>query len=338
VAQHRIVLHYVFTPLPDPTAVMLWQRALCEGLGLRGRIIVSPHGLNATVGGEVGALKQYARTTRSHPGLRDTVFKWSDGSAEDFPRLSVKVRDELVSFGAPGELEVDERGVVGGGTRLAPDAVDELVARRGEDVVFFDGRNAHEARIGRFRGAVVPDVAHTRDFVAELDSGKYDHLKTRPVVTYCTGGIRCEVLSALMRNRGFQEVYQLDGGIAEYGRERGDRGLWEGSLYVFDRRMHVRFTPAAVTIGRCDRCAGPANRFVNCADGACRALVLACPACLEERPRLTCPAGCGTATAPGAGDGAPVAVSHAPAPLPGDGTPAASRTATAPVPVPTGAA
>ncbi|MEX5301869.1 oxygen-dependent tRNA uridine(34) hydroxylase TrhO [Kocuria sabuli] len=293
-AQHRILLHYVFTPLPDPTAVMLWQRALCEGLGLRGRVLVSPHGLNGTVGGELGALKQYVRTTRTHPGFRDMAFKWSDGSAEDFPRLSVRVRDELVSFGAPGELEVDEHGVVGGGTRLSPAEVDHLVARRGDDVVFFDGRNAHEARIGRFRGAVVPDVAHTRDFVAALDSGAYDHLRSRPVVTYCTGGIRCEVLSALMRRRGFEEVYQLEGGIAAYGRERGDAGLWEGSLYVFDRRMHVEFTPQAVTIGRCDRCAAPANRFVNCAEASCRALFLACPACLEEHPGATCPTGCGT--------------------------------------------
>lgn len=293
-AQHRILSHYVFAPLPDPAAVMLWQRTLCEALGLRGRILVSPHGLNGTVGGEVGALKRYARDTRTHPALRGVALSWSDGSAEDFPRLSVKVRDELVSFGAPDELEVDEHGVVGGGTRLSPDGVDRLVARRGEDVVFFDGRNAHEARIGRFRGAVVPDVAHTRDFVAALDSGAYDHLKDRPVVTYCTGGIRCEVLSALMRRRGFDEVYQLDGGIAAYGRERGDRGLWEGSLYVFDRRMHVQFTPEAVTIGRCDRCGAPANRFVNCADGSCRALFLACPACRGEHPAATCPAGCGS--------------------------------------------
>ncbi|MHC5558505.1 oxygen-dependent tRNA uridine(34) hydroxylase TrhO [Kocuria sp. U4B] len=291
-AQHRIVLHYVFTPLPDPAAVVLWQRALCESLGLRGRILVSPHGLNGTVGGEVGAVKQYVRTTRSYPGFRDTVFKWSEGSAEDFPRLSVKQRDELVSFGAPGELEVDEHGVVGGGTRLSPAQLDALVAERGDDVVLFDGRNAYEARIGRFRGAVVPDVAHTRDFVAELDSGRYDELKTRPVVTYCTGGIRCEVLSALMRRRGFEEVYQLDGGIVEYGRERGDRGLWEGSVYVFDRRMHLEFSPDAATPGRCERCDAPAHRFVNCADPACRALVLACPACLAEQPELTCPHGC----------------------------------------------
>ncbi|MFI7482821.1 rhodanese-related sulfurtransferase [Kocuria sp. M1R5S2] len=289
-AQHRIVLHYLFTPLADPVAVRLWQQALCEGLGLRGRILVSPQGLNGTVGGEVGAVKQYVRATRSHPAFRDMAFKWSDGSAEDFPRLSVKVREELVAFGAPGEIEVGEHGVVGGGARLSPAELDALVARR-DDVVLLDGRNAHEARIGRFRGALVPGVEHTRQFLAELDSGAWDHLKDRPVVTYCTGGIRCEVLSALMRRRGFEEVYQLDGGIVEYGRERGDGGLWEGSLYVFDRRMHVEFSPEPATVGRCDRCGAPAARFVNCADGTCRALFLACPDC--SRPDATCPTGCG---------------------------------------------
>jgi UPF0176 protein len=112
-----------------------------------------------------------------------------------------------------------------------------------------------------------------------------------------------------MRRRGFEEVYQLDGGIAEYGRERGDRGLWEGSLYVFDRRMHVEFSPEAVTIGRCERCGAPANRFVNCADRTCRALVLACPGCLEGHPDLTCPTGCGTA-APEAPDDAQHDLQH----------------------------
>ncbi|MFX4798033.1 rhodanese-like domain-containing protein, partial [Acinetobacter baumannii] len=87
---------------------------------------------------------------------------------------------------------------------------------RGNEVVFFDGRNAMEAQIGKFRDAIVPDTETTRDFIAEIESGKYDDLKDKPVVTYCTGGIRCEVLSVLMRNRGFNEVYQLDGGIVRY--------------------------------------------------------------------------------------------------------------------------
>lgn len=277
-AVSKILLYYAFAPVADPTAVMLWQRALCEKLGLRGRIIVSKHGINGTVGGEIGACKQYAKTTRQYPGFQDLEFKWSDGGAEDFPRLSVKARDEIVAFGVPEELQVDEHGVIGGGTHLSPEEVNALAEER-EDVVFFDGRNAFEARIGRFKNAVVPDVRTTHDFVAELDSGKYDHLKDKPVVTYCTGGIRCEILSALMRNRGFGEVYQIDGGIVRYGEKFGDSGLWEGSLYVFDRRMAVDFSPDAVTIGECERCGAPANRFVNDETSKSRDLVLLCPEC-----------------------------------------------------------
>ena len=191
----KILLFYRFTPLADPEAVRLWQRDLCESLGLRGRILLSPQGINGTVGGELSAVKKYIRKTREYPPFKDIDFKWSEGTGDDFPRLSVRVRDEIVSFGAPGELRVDEHGVVGGGTRLSPEQLHELAAEK--QLTFFDGRNAIEALIGRFDGAVVPDVATTREFVAELDSGKYDHLKNEPIVTYCTGGIRCEVLSSL---------------------------------------------------------------------------------------------------------------------------------------------
>ena len=281
----KILLYYVFTPLPDPEAIRLWQRDLCESLGLRGRILISAHGLNGTVGGELDAVKRYLRKTREYGPFADLDVKWSEGSgldedglSVDFPRLVVKVRDEIVSFGAPHELRVDENGVVGGGERLSPQALHELVAERGDEVVFFDGRNAFEAEIGRFRGAVVPDVSTTRDFVAELDSGRYDHLKDRPVVTYCTGGIRCEVLSSLMTARGFGEVYQLEGGIVRYGEQFGDGGLWEGSLYVFDKRMSLDFSDSAVVIGRCHACDEPSKTMRNCADASCRAQLVVCAA------------------------------------------------------------
>ena len=237
----KILLYYCFTPLSDPTAIKLWQRDLCESLGLTGRILVSKHGINGTVGGDIDACKRYVKKTREYPAFKKMEFKWSEGSADDFPRLSVKDREEIVAFGAPDELEVDQDGVVGGGTHLKPEQVNELVAERGDDVVFFDGRNAMEAEIGKFKNAVVPDVKTTHDFIAELESGKYDWMKDRPVVSYCTGGIRCEVLSALMKNRGFNEVYQIDGGIVRYGEKYGNDGLWEGSLYVFDKRMHTEF-------------------------------------------------------------------------------------------------
>jgi UPF0176 protein len=280
VAVPKILLFYVFTPLADPDAVRLWQRDLCESLGLGGRIILSKDGINGTVGGELAAVKKYIRKTRDYAPFKNIDFKWSEGHGDDFPRLSVRVRDELVSFGAPGELQIDENGVVGGGTRLNPDQLHELVAEK--QVTFFDGRNAFEAQIGHFTDAVIPDVANTRDFVAELDSGKYDHLKSEPIVTYCTGGIRCEVLSALMINRGFREVYQLDGGIATYGDQFGDAGLWEGSLYVFDNRMAVQFSPDAAVLADCVRCGDATSRMQNCTDPACREQLVVCASCGES--------------------------------------------------------
>lgn len=287
-SESRILLYYRFTPVADPTAVMLWQRTLCESLGLRGRIIISRDGINGTVGGALASVKTYIRRTREYPGFHDMEFKWSAGSAEDFPKLSVKVRDEIVTFGAADDLEVDEHGVVGGGVHLSPTQVNDLVAERGDEVVFFDGRNAMEAAIGRFRNAVVPDATTTRDFLAELDSGRYDELKDRPVVTYCTGGVRCEVLSKLMVDRGFGEIYQLDGGIVRYGEQFGDAGLWEGSLYVFDRRMHVEFSEDAAQIGHCIHCGGPTNTYRNCIKGDCRDMVLICDDCVADPSTAHC--------------------------------------------------
>lgn len=273
----KILLFYVFTPLADPEAVRLWQRDLCESLELGGRIILSKDGINGTVGGELKNVKRYVRKTREYAPFKNIEFKWSEGNGDDFPRLTVKVRDELVSFGAPGELTVTEHGVEGGGPRLRPDQLHELVAKK--NVTFFDGRNAFEAQIGKFRDAVVPDVSNTREFVAELDSGKYDHLKNEPIVTYCTGGIRCEVLSSLMISRGFSEVYQLDGGIATYGDAYRDEGLWEGSLYVFDNRMSVDFSDDAAVIGHCSQCGESTKLMQNCADPACREQLVVCSAC-----------------------------------------------------------
>ncbi|MDQ0728587.1 rhodanese-related sulfurtransferase [Microbacterium sp. W4I20] len=285
-ATPKIVLFYVFTPLADPEAIRLWQRDLGEALGLRGRVIISEHGVNGTLGGDVRALKKWARSFRSYAPFSNADIKWSegtgldaDGRSLDFPKLSVKVRDEIVSFGAPGELRVDEDGVVGGGTKLTPEALHDLVGERGDDVVFFDGRNALEAQIGRFRGAVVPDTETTRDFVELLDSGAYDDLKGKPVVTYCTGGIRCEVLSSLMTARGFGEVYQLEGGIVRYGEKYGDEGLWEGSLYVFDGRGSVDFSDHAQVVGECVGCGAATKRTANCPDRSCRAQFVVCDDC-----------------------------------------------------------
>lgn len=284
----KVILYYGFAPVADPNALKLWQRTLCESLGLKGRIIVSKHGINGTLGGDMSALKKYVKQTKEYPGFRKIDFKWSQGTGNEFPRLSIKIRPELVAFGYPDEIKVDENGVVNGGKHLAPYEVNKLVEERGEEVVFFDGRNAFEAKIGKFKGAVVPDTSTSRDFVSEVESGKYDHLKEKPVVTYCTGGIRCEILSAVMLNRGFKEVYQIKGGIVRYGNKYGDKELWEGSLYTFDARMAVDFNEDTKIVGKCDKCGAKTKQFYNCGTKTCHELNLLCEACSKVAENFIC--------------------------------------------------
>jgi UPF0176 protein len=286
---NKVILYYGFSPIADPEAVKLWQRDLAELLNLKGRILISRHGINGTLGGKLSDLKKYVRKTKEFPGFKKIDFKWSDGTGEDFPRLSVKVRNELVTFGAPQDVKVNETGVVGGGKHLKPEEVNALVEERGDEVLFFDGRNAFEAKIGRFKNAVVPETSATRDFISELESGKYDHLKSKPIVTYCTGGIRCEVLSALMIERGFEEVYQIEGGIVRYGEKYGVDGLWEGSLYTFDGRMVIDFAEETPVIGKCDTCGDPTKSFINCDDISCHEQLLLCSPCSQDEVKRLCP-------------------------------------------------
>lgn len=274
----KIILYYKFVPVIDPDMTVLWQKELCKRLGLKGRIIVSKHGINGTLGGKVENLKGYIKEMNL-TDFNKITYKWSDGKSDDFPRLSIKHRPELVAFGAPDEIKVDKNGVIGGGKHLKPEQLHKLVEERGEDVIFFDGRNAFEAEIGKFKNAIVPDVRTSHDFIKDIEDPKYDDIKDKPIVSYCTGGIRCEALSALMKNRGFKEVYQIDGGIVKYGEKYADEGLWEGSLYVFDKRMDLQFSDSAKTIGKCTKCSGKTSNFENCAYKPCNNLVLMCETC-----------------------------------------------------------
>ncbi len=262
-------------------SVKLWQQVLCESLNLKGRIIIAPKGINGTIGGDLNSLKKYIKETKKYPGFANIDFKWSSGTGDDFPRLQVKVRPELVTFGSPEEIEVGESGIKNGGKHLTPKEVNDLVKKKGEEVVFFDGRNSYEAKIGKFKNAVVPDVETSHDFISEIESGKYDNLKDKPIVTYCTGGIRCEILSAAMLNRGFKEVYQIKGGIFRYAEAFKNSALWEGSLYTFDGRKIIDFEDNPEIIGKCDKCENKTNTFFNCENPACHKEVLLCATCSE---------------------------------------------------------
>jgi UPF0176 protein len=279
----KIILFYKFAPITDPQAIMMWQKSLAGSLNLKGRVIISKHGINGTLGGDIEDLKSYVKQNKLYVPFKGTEYKWSLANKDDvFPRLSIKVRDEVVTFNAADEIKVDQNGVVGGGKRLKPSQLHKLVEEKGDQVVFFDGRSLYEAKVGKFKNAVTPNVRTAKDFIPLIESGVYDDLKDKPIVTYCTGGIRCEILSTVMVNRGFKEVYQLDGGIVKYGQKYADLGLWEGSLYVFDGRMAVKFSDQAKDIGQCIHCHSNTSNYENCSNVSCNDLILICEDCIQE--------------------------------------------------------
>lgn len=275
----KIILYYIFAPVADPAAVLLWQRTLCERLNVKGRILISSKGINGTLGGAIDDLKAYVKATRQYPPFKGIEFKWSDGSRDDFPKLSIKVRDETVTLGLPSDIQVGDHGVVDGGERITPEQLDEFMAQN-PDAILFDGRNNYESAIGTFKDAITPDVTTFKELPAELDKPEYQKLKDKKIVTYCTGGIRCETLSALMKQKGFKNVYQLHGGIVKYGEAKKDSGLWEGKCFVFDRRIHVAFSERSKDIGTCAQCSAATSHYENCANQACNRLVLLCSNCI----------------------------------------------------------
>ncbi|MDQ3094323.1 MAG: rhodanese-related sulfurtransferase [bacterium] len=277
----RIILFYKFVSISDTETVMHWQRAICEKLGLKGRIIISPHGINGTLGGNLKNLKYYTREMKSHSSFEGITYKWSEGSEQDFPKLKVKIKPEIVAFDAADEIVVGKNGIENGGKHLKPAALHRLMQERGDEVIFYDGRNKYEAQIGKFKNAVVPNTVTSRDFKKDLEEGEIAKHKDKPVVTYCTGGIRCEILSAMMKNRGFSEVYQLDGGIVKYGEKYADDGYWEGKLFVFDDRMKMGFSDKAQDIAECEKCGTKTSHLVN-SSNVRRKLHVICEKCTSD--------------------------------------------------------
>lgn len=276
-----LLLYYGLVPVPDPHATALWQRELAARCRIWGSVVVSPQGLCGNLGGPPEGLETYARATREHPALAHLDLRLVPGQGEPRPRLSVTVREELVGFGAPSELRVDRHGLVGAGAPLGPHGLHELVATRGDEVVLLDGRHRHETEVGRFAGARSFRAERARDVLAQLDAGTHDGLRDRPVVTYCTSGLRAELLSALMRNRGFTDVHRLEGGILAYGRTFADDGLWEGALYVLHDRVRVTFSDHPAVLGSCETCGAPTYAHRDCVAPLCRGWALLCNACAD---------------------------------------------------------
>ncbi|MEO6278922.1 rhodanese-like domain-containing protein [Roseateles sp.] len=221
---------YRFTPMADPTAFAEWLRERGAALGLGGVMLVAEEGLSAAIAGEADAVHTFEAELQAQAGLADLHFKHNTCERRPFSRFKVSVKREIVAFGIPG-VSGDATD-----THVSPHQFRELLADPATFVL--DNRNSFEFKLGRFRGAIDPGVAHFRDFPAYVEAHR-DEWQGKTVAMYCTGGIRCEKTAAWMQQRGLK-VAQLDGGILNFLEAFPDAAAdWEGECYVFDKRIAI---------------------------------------------------------------------------------------------------
>jgi len=220
---------YRFTPVADPAAFAVWLRETATGLG--GVVLVAGEGLSAAIAGEAAAVHAFETRLQEQPGFADLHVKHNACERLPFSRLKVSVKREIVAFGIPGVSGQDATD-----THVSPQRWRELLAD--PDTIVLDNRNSFEFKLGRFRGAIDPGVAHFRDFPAYVEAHR-DEWRGKTVAMYCTGGIRCEKTAAWMQQRGLK-VAQLDGGILNFLEAFPDAAAdWEGECYVFDKRIAI---------------------------------------------------------------------------------------------------
>lgn len=228
----KIAAFYHFVDLPDRDE---WaDRMVDHGLevGLRGTIIFAPEGVNSTCAGSHEAIDSTIALLKSDPRFGSMEVKYSYADFNPFPKFKVKKKPEIVTFRQKG---ADPREDVG--TYLEPDEWNDLISD--PEVITIDTRNDYEVEVGQFKGAINPKTDDFTEFAKFVD----EHLasqKDKKIAMYCTGGIRCERSTAYLKQKGFENVYHLKGGILRYMELMPkEKSLWEGDCFVFDYRVAV---------------------------------------------------------------------------------------------------
>jgi UPF0176 protein len=278
---YRVLLYYKYVTINDPEVFTKEHLQFCKELGLKGRILIASEGINGTVSGTVEQTDKYMETLKNDPRFEDIVFKIDEAEKHAFKKMHVRFREEIVSL----KLEEDIQPTEITGNYLSPKDFYENLQR--EDVIVIDARNDYEHQIGHFRNAILPDVEAFRDLPKWIRDNLAEH-KDKKVLTYCTGGIRCEKFTGFLLQEGFQDVNQLHGGIVEYGKDPEVQGkMYDGKCYVFDERIAVPInrTDEDVIVSECYYCGKKEDRLVNCANPECNRQHVSCEACEEEHHR-----------------------------------------------------
>ena len=277
-SEFQILLFYKYVFIEDPEIVRAWQENLCKKYHFTGRLIIAKEGINVTLEGKTEDTENYIKELETDARFKNIHFKRSPGTGAAFYKCSVKVRPEIVS-GHLGVCDIDPNSITG--KRLSPESLHAWINEKKEFYII-DMRNVYEHAVGHFENSICPPLSNFRDLPKIIK--QLSHLKNKTVVTVCTGGVRCEKASGFLLTNGFEDVWQLDGGIVSY-MERYPNEDFLGKLYVFDKRVMMGFftdDPKHTIIGTCENCHTSSERFVNCEHLWCGRHFICCEECERE--------------------------------------------------------
>ncbi len=274
----RVAALYRFAPIDDTEAMRATMQAACEGSGVRGTLLIAREGVNGTLAGTDPGIESVIATFRTQPGFEPLDVKYSTAETLPFHRLKVRIKPEIVTLGRP---DVDAHDA---GTYVAPEDWNALIAD--PDTIVIDTRNDYEVAVGTFKGAIDPRTDSFRDFPAWFEA-EGRALLDRPgpprVAMFCTGGIRCEKATALLKAEGVDNVHHLQGGILKYLEMVPEAdSLWRGECFVFDQRVAVGHGLSPGTHSLCHGCRMPVSDEGRASplyvEGVC------CAACHDRDP------------------------------------------------------
>lgn len=274
--KYKVLAYYYIGTIENPQEEILKQKAFFDGLDFQGRIYISEQGINGQASAPEENAQKYIEWMKKDARFQEISFKLHDAKEHVFPKMTVKYRKQLVAIDCDVDFSLK-------GESVSPDRWKLMLDKRDDSTLLLDVRNDYEWEVGHFEGAKLPKLETFREFPKYAKELKKtcDPQKT-PVMMYCTGGIRCEFYSAVLRKEGFEKVYQLDGGVIGYGLQEG-QDHWKGKLFVFDDRLVVPISEeAAEPISHCKHCNFSIDTYYNCANMDCNELFLCCKDCLKE--------------------------------------------------------
>lgn len=273
---YLVLLFYKYINLNNPEIILLEHLQWCLKNNIKGRVFFAKEGINGTVSGTVENIEKYKSHLTNYPEFKDIWFKEDYTDEHAFKKMHVRLKTEIVH----GDLHgVSLRQ---GGKRLSPEELLQFYQQE-KDFVIVDARNWYESKIGKFKNAIAPPMKNFREWRKVVDEDLKEY-KNKTVVTYCTGGIRCEKASAYMVESGFKDVYQLDGGIVNFIKKYPDT-YWEGGMFVFDERRVVNPNSKEELkyIAQCHFCGEPTSYYINCHNVYCDKIIISCHECKVEK-------------------------------------------------------